>query len=267
MAPVKGPFALDLGNDILDPQAEGKMTRKKMMISGTPDKRQGIKPSQVAANNDTEAVQRIRLMPGKNPKQRIIRSLFRWAGRKHAGHHQGHLLPRLGAALNTRLGTPLKADELEDLLIGVAVKIASFDHSEEGLSTWRSERGRRAGTQSGVIRRQRTIERDRAIILARKSGMTQKAVAVKFGISQPWISQLEKRVREEKASRARLRLRELRDQEIRQADQYNLEEKNDLVDFEFAQQFYDRRSRRTSVTTKELIQICDEEERLAEKTR
>ena len=221
----------------------------KMSISTDADRR--ISPSQVAANN--ENAERARLMPGEDPKHRIILSLLKWAGREKNGCYRIHLLPRLGAELNTRLGDPFEAEELEEIIGETLEKIESFDYSEEGLSAWRSERGRRGGTQSGVVRRAKSAEQDKLILKARESGMTQKAVAARFGVSQSWISQLEKREREEEASMAR----------SRQADEYNPLENDQLEDFDFAQ-FYDRRPRRTKVTPEELLRICEEEERLEE---
>ena len=122
------------------------------------------------------------------PASAIGRNCAIFAGlMRFAGHERNQLadLAAVAAELNRQLDDPLDAAELA----GIARSVARYRTRWIATGTYyddaeREAWGRARGVRSGEARRERTADRDAAILADRDAGLSQRAIADRHGVSR-----------------------------------------------------------------------------------
>ena len=121
----------------------------------------------------------------------IFGALMRFAG--HAENQLADLAAAAGG-LNRQLDDPLDTAELAGIVRSVEryragwVARGAYYSAEE-----REEWGRACGLRSGQVRRERTVDRDVAILADRAAGVSQRAIAAKHGVSHGAVKRVLRR--------------------------------------------------------------------------
>ena len=115
---------------------------------------------------------------------------------RFAGHQENQLadLAAAAGALNRQLDDPLDAVELVGIVRSVERYRAGWIAQGAYYSVAeREEWGRARGIRSGQVRRDRTAERDAAILEDRAAGLSQRAIAAKHGVSRGTVENVLRR--------------------------------------------------------------------------
>ena len=131
------------------------------------------------------------------PATAIGRNCAIFAGlMRFAGHARNQLadLAAVAAELNRQLDDPLDAAELA----GIARSVGRYRARWIATGAYydaadREAWGRARGVRSGEARRERTADRDAAILVDRDAGLSQRAIAAKYGVSRGTVENVLRR--------------------------------------------------------------------------
>ena len=116
----------------------------------------------------------------------LFEGLMGWAGRP--ANRSGSILVQ-AHSINSEFATPLPGPEVRHTVKSVAKYRRRWESRGWHSPRWIQKQAAR-GRASGKARRDRNAERDLAIVDAYDGGMTQTAIARKWGLSQARVSQI-----------------------------------------------------------------------------